>query len=289
MVSNLSLLHATSKNRKAQPARICFIKKFVIKITTCLPNYLTLLIWNNRYFSCRIITDFEKVALEVFRFQYHTITVYRSYCEALKKDAGVVNSLQQIPFLPISFFKTHNVSSGGNSINGHWFESSGTTGMQTSRHYITNPRLYEQSFRTMFEQFYGPVQHYCILGLLPSYLERQHSSLVYMVNDLVQQSAHPQSGFYLYDFEKLAATLQALETAGQPTLLFGVTYALLDFAERHPMPLQHTTIIETGGMKGRKKELLRDEVHGLLKKSFGLHPHPLRIWHDGIAFTGVCA
>jgi hypothetical protein len=122
----------------------------------------------------------------------------------------------------------------------------------------------------MFKQVYGPVQHYCILGLLPSYLERRHSSLVYMVNDLVQQSTHPQSGFYLYDFEKLAATLQAVEASGQPTLLFGVTYALLDFAERYPMSLLHTTIIETGGMKGRKKELLREEVHGLLKKAFGV-------------------
>jgi hypothetical protein len=118
------------------------------------------------------------------------------------------------------------------------------------------------------------VQEYCILGLLPSYLERQQSSLVYMVNDLIAQSEHPNSGFYLYDFEALAQTLTLLEQAGQKTLLFGVTYALLDFAEQYPQPLQHTTIIETGGMKGRKKELLRDEVHEVLKKAFAvLHIH----------------
>lgn len=213
---------------------------------------------------------FEKLALDVFRFQYHAIPVYRSYCDALKFNTRAVNSLPHIPFLPISFFKSHNVSSGGNSIDDRYFESSGTTGMQTSRHIVQDIAIYEQSFRTTFSKFYGAVKDYCIIGLLPSYLERQHSSLVYMVNDLIERSGHPDSGFYLYDFEKLAHTLKALNMAGQKTILFGVTYALLDFAEQFPMPLSQTIIIETGGMKGRKQELLRQEVHEVLKKAFSL-------------------
>ena len=214
--------------------------------------------------------EFEALALQLFRYQHQNTPVYRLYCEALQINAGAVNSLLQVPFLPISFFKSHNVNNSGNSITALVFESSGTTGMQPSRHLVPNADLYEQSFRRAFTQFYGDVTEYCVLGLLPSYLERQHSSLVYMVNDLIKESRHPQSGFYLYDFETLAQTLQALNATGQKTILFGVTYALLDFAERYSMPLEHTIIIETGGMKGRKKELLREEVHGLLKKAFSL-------------------
>jgi hypothetical protein len=207
----------------------------------------------------------------VFRFQYQNNAVYRSYCDALQVPVNQVRHIHQIPFLPISFFKSHNVSSGGISINGLIFESSGTTGMQPSRHVVPDGQLYEQSFRRTFTRFYGPVHDYCVIGLLPSYLERQHSSLVYMVQDLITQSGHEKSGFYLYDFENLAQTLRQLEAAGQKTILFGVTYALLDFAEQHPMPLQHTIVVETGGMKGRKKELLRAEVHALLKKAFSLN------------------
>ena len=214
--------------------------------------------------------SFEKLAIAVFRFQYQFNPVYRSYCNAIKTNPAVINHVYQIPFLPISFFKTHNVTCAANSISGIYFESSGTTGMQASRHFVPHIKLYEQSFRTAFNQFYGSANDYCILGLLPSYLERQHSSLVYMVTDLVKESSHPKSGFYLDQLDDLAKTIKELEKAGQKTLLFGVTYALLHFAEHYPMPLRHTTIIETGGMKGRKKELLRDEVHGLLKKSFSL-------------------
>jgi hypothetical protein len=135
---------------------------------------------------------------------------------------------------------------------------------------VKDVALYTQSFQKGFETFYGDPQQYCILGLLPSYLERGQSSLVYMVNNLIEQSGHPQSGFYLYDLEKLAITLKELEAAAQPTLLIGVTYALLDFAESYPMPLQHTLMMETGGMKGRKKELVRADVHANLKNAFGL-------------------
>jgi hypothetical protein len=215
-------------------------------------------------------TAFQHVALAVFRYQYQNNAVYKAYCDVLKKTPEQVHAIDNIPFLPISFFKTHNVTTGDNSINPLVFESSGTTGQAASRHIVPDAALYKQSFRQGFRHFYGPVLDYCILGLLPSYLERQHSSLVYMVTDLVRESRHRDSGFFLYDFERLADTLDRLEKEGQKTLLIGVTFALLDFAERHARPLQHTLVMETGGMKGRKRELLREEVHGILKKSFSI-------------------
>lgn len=223
-----------------------------------------------RVFSIQNQSEFEALALDVFRFQYHHNHLYRSYCRAVNKGEADIKNIAGIPFLPISFFKSHNVQCVENSMAEVVFESSGTTGQQPSRHFVTDAGLYTTSFRRTFYQFYGNVKEYCIIGLLPSYLERQHSSLVYMVADLIAQSDHPRSGFYLYEFEKLAQTLAALETNGSRTILFGVTYALLDFAKRHPMPLRHTTIIETGGMKGRKEEMLREEVHGVLKKLFSL-------------------
>lgn len=234
---------------------------------TELPNVARLA---QQVFAVADKKGFEQAALALFRFQHQHNAVYRAYCDALRIEALSVINLRQFPFLPISAFKTHNVRCGRYSINDVVFKSSGTTGQQPSRHLVPDTKLYEYSFHQTFLQFYGPVQDYCIVGLLPSYLERQHSSLVYMVQDLIQQSGHKQSGFYLYDFATLAQTLTELEAAGQKTLLFGVTYALLDFAEQHPMPLQHTTIIETGGMKGRKQELLRAEVHALLKKAFSI-------------------
>lgn len=221
-------------------------------------------------FAIRDNAAFKQTALNVFRFQYYTNPIYQSYCRAIKKEPACVTNVFEIPFLPISFFKTHNVQSGGVSMKGVVFESSGTTAQQPSRHQVSHIGLYESSFRRSFTQFYGRVEEYCVLGLLPSYIERQRSSLVYMVADLIKQSGHPKSGFYLYDFEKLAKTIAELEAVGQRTILFGVTYALLDFAEQHPMPLQHTLIIETGGMKGRKQEWLREEVHEVLKKSFSV-------------------
>jgi hypothetical protein len=223
-----------------------------------------------RVFNIRHTEAFEMTALDVFRFQYSANEVYQSYCTVLKKDPAAIKSIFEIPFLPISFFKTHNVMCGEKSITGSIFESSGTTGQQRSRHLVQDIHLYESSFRRTFTRFYGNVEDYCILGLLPSYLERKQSSLVYMVADLIKQSGHAKSGFYLYDFETLAKAIAELEGAGQKTILLGVTYALLDFAERYPMPLQHTIIMETGGMKGRKQEWLRQEVHDFLKKSFSI-------------------
>ena len=209
----------------------------------------------------------ETHALELFRYQYRQLPIYRQFADRLGRGIQQVHCLSDIPFLPISFFKTHALVSAPQE-GMPWFESSGTTGMQTSRHYVRDMGVYEASFRHGFQQFYGDPTEWCILALLPSYLERNHSSLVYMASDLIKKSGHPHSGFYLHDQEKLAATLSALEASKQKTLLLGVTFALIDFAAAHPMPLQHTTIMETGGMKGRKEELTRTAVHQILQTAF---------------------
>lgn len=217
--------------------------------------------------------SFEEKALQLFRFQYENNNVYRHWCSILKIDPAKINTVAAIPFLPVSFFKTHEVVSG-NFTPGVIFTSSGTTQTINSRHLVKDAGLYRQSFIKAFELFYGDIKNWCILGLLPSYLERKDSSLVMMVDELVKLSGHRESGFYLYDVARLAETLQRLEAAKQPTLLIGVTYALLDFAEKHPFPLKHTVIMETGGMKGRRRELTRQEVHAALQQSFGVqHIH----------------
>jgi hypothetical protein len=169
--------------------------------------------------------------------------------------------------LPIGFFKTETVQTG-NYEPALFFESSGTTGTDQSKHYLKDEAVYQRSFITAFEQVYGPVSNWCIIGLLPAYLERPHSSLVYMVEHLIKISNHARSGFYLYNHEALSQTLNVNEAAKQKTLLIGVTFALLDFAAQFPVPLQHTTILETGGMKGRRKELTRAEVHETLMNAF---------------------
>ena len=212
---------------------------------------------------------FETAALELYRYQYAENVVYRNFCDALGKSQAAINSISDIPFLPIRFFKTHQVVCG-NAPAAICFESSGTTGQEVSRHYVQDLDLYAQSFRRGFQEFYGNPSDWAILALLPSYLERGRSSLVYMVQDLMAQSGHAANAFFLHDHAALASTLQELDKQGQQTLLIGVTYALLDFAAAHPMPLQHTVVMETGGMKGRREELLRDEVHALLKNAFQL-------------------
>lgn len=218
-------------------------------------------------FSITNVRQFNDVALQVFNFQYCHNKLYQRYTQLLNINPATVSDLEHIPFLPISFFKTHPVLTTDFEPQ-FIFESSGTTGYATSRHYIKDKELYETSFLKAFELFYGPVKEYCILGLLPSYLERQNSSLIYMVNRLMEQSNHPLNKFYLSRFEELHQTLATLEAAKQKTILFGVTYALLDFAAAFPMLLNHTTIIETGGMKGRKKEVIRKEVHQELAAAF---------------------
>ena len=224
--------------------------------------------FKNRLFAASA-ANFNELAVELFNYQYQSNGVYRQYCDALKINTDAVDSLQKIPFLPISFFKTHKVTSGefeGGSI----FESSGTTGSVNSKHYVKDLDLYRESFTTCFEKFYGPPRDKCILGLLPSYLERKNSSLVMMVESLIAAGENPLSGFYLYDHEKLHRTLMHNELLKIPTLLIGVTYALLDFAEKYPMQLRHTIVMETGGMKGRREEMTRQEVHAQLMESLGL-------------------
>ena len=213
--------------------------------------------------------SFGDAALELFRYQAKENVVYRAYLDALHIQPGTIRDIASIPFLPIRFFKTHEVKTG-NMATALVFESSGTTGTQTSRHFVVDPGLYESSFTHGFERVYGPPAGYCIIGLLPSYLERQHSSLVYMVDQLIRMSGHPESGFYLHETAQLARKLEQLEQSGQKTILIGVTYALLDFAMQYPMKLQHTILMETGGMKGRRKELIREEVHQQLKAAFGV-------------------
>jgi len=212
---------------------------------------------------------FEQFALEVFGFQYQHNILYKSYVDALHVNIHQVKSLKEIPFLPISFFKTHTIKT--TSFESEViFESSGTTQTVNSRHHVKDRSLYKESFTMGFEKFYGSIKNWCIIGLLPSYLERNNSSLIAMVDELIKLSGHPQSGFCLYDHEKLNGTLQQLENEGQESILIGVTFALIDFAEKYALQLKNTVVMETGGMKGRRKELTRQESHEFLKKRLGI-------------------
>lgn len=211
----------------------------------------------------------DELALRVFRYQFDHNPLYRSFVEALGVDTERIQRISSIPFLPVSFFKSHDIATGS-FVPEQVFESSGTTRTGNSRHLVRSLELYEKSFLRGFELFYGPPQHWCILGLLPSYLERGNSSLVRMVDGLIRRSGHPGSGFYLNEFAALATQLKKNEAAGQQTLLIGVTFALLDLAREFPFPLQHTTVMETGGMKGRRRELTREEVHTVLKQAWQL-------------------
>ncbi|MBW3518929.1 acyl transferase [Flavobacterium sp. NKUCC04_CG] len=213
--------------------------------------------------------EFQKMALKTFRFQYDNNSVYRQFCELLKKNPSDVKNLYDIPFLPIEFFKTKDILSSDLPIQ-TTFTSSGTTGIVTSKHHITDLAYYELSFRKAFSHFYGNIEDYVVLALLPSYLEREGSSLIYMVNDLIEQSNQPESGFYLNNYSELIAKILQLEKDGQNVLLIGVTYALLDLIEIQKFNLQHTVIMETGGMKGKRKEMIREELHELLCEGFGV-------------------
>jgi phenylacetate-coenzyme A ligase PaaK-like adenylate-forming protein len=213
--------------------------------------------------------QFEKIALKVFRFQYENNLVYQEFCDLLKTNPQKVKSLNQIPFLPIQFFKSHNVVSNNDQIQAT-FTSSGTTGSITSRHLVTDISIYEESYRKGFSQFYGNIEDYVVLALLPSYLEREGSSLIHMVEDLIQLTNNSDSGFYLNNHEELIQKLIKLDQAGQNVILIGVTYALLDLIEKQQFQLQHTIIMETGGMKGKRKEMIREELHEQLCNGFGV-------------------
>lgn len=214
--------------------------------------------------------NFNKYALKLFRHQAKNNSIYAEFLHHLKIKPHKIQSILEIPFLPISFFKSHEIKT--NDFDSEIiFTSSGTTGQKTSKHFVKNLNLYRKSFLKGFEYFYGNVEEYCILALLPSYLERTGSSLVFMADELIKKSNHPESNFYLDEEKKLLKTLKNLIQKKQKTLLIGVSFALLDLAEKHDLKFSNEIIVlETGGMKGRRKEIIRKELHEILTKSFGI-------------------
>jgi len=220
-------------------------------------------------FSISNAEQFDTTALQVFKYQAGHCKIYRDFIKGLKIDPVQVSNIAEIPFLPISFFKNHAVKSDMTQAE-TIFTSSGTTGMITSQHFVTDVSWYEASFRKAFELFYGDIKKYAVLALLPSYLEREGSSLIYMAADLIKQSENLNSGFYLYNHEELYLQLVKQKTEGKPTLLIGVTFALLDFVEQYQIDFPELVVMETGGMKGRRKEMIRDELHSILCKGFGV-------------------
>ena len=223
----------------------------------------------NNIFNIQTPEDFRQVALTVFKHQFKNNKVYRSFCDLLYVHPSDVSALEEIPFLPIQFFKSKKVLSSLEEIK-ETFISSGTTGTQTSKHFVTDINLYRESYRKGFAHFYGNLEDYVVLALLPNYLERKGSSLVYMVEDFIQKTNNPESGFYLNNIEELVKKLTILDKKGQKTLLIGVSFALLDLVEMQQFNLKNTLIMETGGMKGRRKELVREELHQLLQDGFGV-------------------
>ncbi len=223
----------------------------------------------SRIFSIASSKDFNSVSLEVFRFQYANNAIYREFCQALSIDPGAIEHFSSIPFLPIEFFKQHDVICG-QELPSLVFTSSGTTGKQTSRHYVKEPGLYTASFLKSFELFFGKPEEFHILALLPGYLERTGSSLIYMADKLIKLSNSAHSGFYLDELAQLQKKITDLEHDPRRILLLGVSFALLDMAEKYPVKHPRMQVMETGGMKGRRKELIRFELHHVLGKSFGL-------------------
>lgn len=225
--------------------------------------------FKDRIFGIQTEQEFQQLALEMFRFQAEQNAVYKEYLSYLNIDVTEVSSVSKIPFLPISFFKTHQVKTGefDSSIS---FSSSGTGDGTTSTHTIDDVSVYENSFNSAFNLFYGNPKDWCIMALLPSYLERQGSSLIYMAEALIQQSEDKDSNFYLNQFEELYAVLQKKKSEGKKTLLLGVSFGLLDFVERYQISFDELTVMETGGMKGRRKEMIRSDLHTILKQGFGV-------------------
>ena len=209
--------------------------------------------------------SFEKRALRLFKEQSQKCLPYHQYLKLLKTDVESISSLAKIPFLPIQFFKTHSIIANGKK-PAIRFSSSGTTGMERSQHLVADLSIYEYSFRTAFELFYGDIEKHRFIALLPSYLEREGSSLIYMCEDFIKRTKHPQSGFYLNNLDELSEIIKE----DKPTILLGVTYALLDLAKLGPFQLNNTIIMETGGMKGKRKEMLKDELHQTLSNAYGV-------------------
>jgi phenylacetate-coenzyme A ligase PaaK-like adenylate-forming protein len=213
--------------------------------------------------------DFRLLAMETFLFQYENVPVYRRFCDALGTDINTVNTISDIPFLPIQFFKTEKVLSENQGAE-IVFTSSGTTGSKPNKHYVADLGVYESSFIRSFKDNFGDPQDLVILALLPSYLERKGSSLVYMVDSLIKETGNSKSGFFLDQTETLVRRIHEMEEQGQRTLLIGVSFALLDLIENHTFRLKNTMVMETGGMKGRRKEMIREELHASLKSGFGV-------------------
>ena len=223
----------------------------------------------SRIFELRTEEEFLLSVQRTVHFQYQNNPVYQEYCKHLGFDPKRSFDLEDIPFLPIAFFKTHRVIAhpGPYPLE---FRSSGTTGQQRSLHLVPQPLYYQQSFLQCFERFYGPVEEYCILALLPNYLDQQHSSLVYMVDALLQRSKDPLGGFYLNNLEDLLKQVNEARKTSKKILLIGVTFALVDLAEKYHPDLSDLIVMETGGMKGRRKEMIRSELHELLQTAFGV-------------------
>lgn len=220
-------------------------------------------------FNIKSEEAFNHYALKVFKHQFYNCKVYRSFCDLLYKHPSDINRIEDIPFLPIQFFKSRKVVSSTNEID-EIFTSSGTTGAITSKHYVTDINLYKESYLRGFHHFYGDIKDYVVLALLPNYLERKGSSLVFMVDDLIGKSKNLESGFYLNNLDELAQKLISLDQQGKKVLLIGVSFALLDLIENYQFKLNNTIVMETGGMKGRRKEIIRNELHQILSKGFGV-------------------
>ncbi|MBR5982403.1 MAG: acyltransferase [Bacteroidales bacterium] len=212
---------------------------------------------------------FERLAMQAFAFQYLHNHIYHRYCDLLNIDVAMVNYIKDIPFMPVEFFKSHKVICDDMDAE-VVFTSSSTTGTIPSSHYVADANVYRKAFMSGFEQFYGKPSDFCILGLLPAYLERTGSSLVYMVDELIRQSGHKMSGFFLNNQQELYERICRLENNAEKYILIGVSFALLDFAEKYNIKMKHGIIMETGGMKGRRKEIVRSELHEILTQSFGV-------------------
>ena len=223
----------------------------------------------NNIFNIQTQEEFKQVALNVFKHQFKNNKVYRSFCDLLYIHPSSITKVEEIPFLPIQFFKSRKILSSLEEVQ-ETFTSSGTTGSITSKHFVTDINLYKESYLKGFSHFYGNIEDYVVLALLPNYLEREGSSLVFMVDDLIQKSKNSESGFYLNNIEELAKKLTELDKKGQKVLLIGVSFALLDLIETAQFNLKNSIIMETGGMKGRRKELVREELHQILQNGFGV-------------------
>jgi phenylacetate-coenzyme A ligase PaaK-like adenylate-forming protein len=222
-----------------------------------------------RIFSIRNQAEFESLALDIFYYQAETCAVYSDFVRLLGLNPEKVNHYRDIPFLPIDFYKSHTIISGKDPAE-LVFTSSGTSGSVQSRHPVTDINIYIESFRKCFNLFYGDPGKYAVLTLLPSYLEREGSSLIFMVDDLINSSGNNESGYFLYDHQQLYDALIRLRDSATPTMLIGVSYALLDFAESHTLEFPGLIVMETGGMKGKRREMVRNELHEILCAGFGV-------------------